>query len=55
MATYSNVRGVRDASQTISNTNYLPVSADLTAAMDKEAEFQIADKKDITWEPRFLR
>ena len=47
MATYSNVRGVRDASQSISNTNYLPVSADLIAAMDKEADFQIGDRKEI--------
>ena len=47
MATYSNVRGVRDASQSISNTNYLPVSADLITAMDKEADFQISDRKEL--------
>ena len=45
--TYSNVRGVRDASQTIANTNYLPIDADLTASMDKEAEFQISDRKAL--------
>jgi len=47
MATYSNIRGVRDASQTISNTNYLPIDADLIAAMDKEADFQISERKAL--------